>query len=49
MEFSRNQKPDLKFLRKVRKFASEKKIILIFDECTSGFRHCLGDFTKVLT
>jgi len=46
MEFSRNQKPDINFLKKVRKFASQKKIVLIFDECTSGFRHCLGGFHK---
>ena len=47
MEFSRNQKPDLIFLKKIRKLATEKKIVLIFDECTSGFRHCLGGFHKI--
>ena len=47
MEFSRNQKPDLNFLKKIRKLATEKKIVLIFDECTSGFRHCLGGFHKI--
>ena len=47
MEFSRNQKPDLNFLKKIRKFATQKKIVLIFDECTSGFRHCLGGFHKI--
>ena len=36
----------IRFLKKVRKFASQKKIVLIFDECTSGFRHCLGGFHK---
>ncbi len=42
MEVSRGNLPDLKFLRKVRKLATKKKIVLIFDECTSGFRQCLG-------
>ena len=30
------------FLDKVRKLADKKKIILIFDECTSGFRETFG-------
>ncbi len=42
MEFSRGNLPDIVFLKKVRKLANRKKIILIFDECTSGFRQCLG-------
>ncbi len=42
MEVERNIKPKNNFLQKVRKFADEKKIILIFDECTSGFRETLG-------
>ncbi len=46
MEFSRNEKPNLNFLKKIRKLATKKKIVLIFDECTSGFRHCLGGFHK---
>ena len=42
MEVSRNTLPDIKFLKKVRKLADLKKIILIFDECTSGFRQTFG-------
>ena len=42
MEVSRGGLPDVAFLKKVRKLATKKKIILIFDECTSGFRQCLG-------
>ena len=30
------------FLNKVRKFSKKKGIILIFDECTSGFRQNFG-------
>ena len=42
MEVSRSTEPDIDFLRQVRKLADEKNIILIFDECTSGFRQCFG-------
>ena len=42
MELSRNTLPDKSFLRQVRKICNEKKIILIFDECTSGFRENFG-------
>ena len=42
MEIFRNFKPKSKFLEKVRKLATEKKIVLIFDECTSGFRETFG-------
>ena len=42
MEFSRNIKPDINFLKRIRKLATKKNIILIFDECTSGFRQCMG-------
>src|SRR5690606_13671436 len=38
MEVSRNSGPEDGFLDKVRKIASENNIVLIFDECTSGFR-----------
>ena len=46
MEVVRDSKPKGNFLKKVRKLADEKKIILIFDECTSGFRECLGGIHK---
>mgnify|MGYP006148640983 FL=1 len=42
MEVMRNIPPKNNFLHKVRKLCNQKKIILIFDECTSGFRECLG-------
>ncbi len=42
MEVCRSTEPNEIFLNKVRKFSSKKGIILIFDECTSGFRENLG-------
>ena len=39
---SRGNLPNKKFLKKVQSFAKKKKIILIFDECTSGFRRNFG-------
>ena len=48
MEVSRNMKPNIKFLKKVRALASKKNIVLIFDECTSGFRQCFGGLHKIL-
>ena len=46
MEVMRNIKPKNNFLKKIRKFCDEKKIILIFDECTSGFRETFGGLYK---
>ncbi len=42
MEVCRNNLPNIKFLKQVRKFTKEKNIVLIFDECTTGFRHNFG-------
>ena len=42
MEVMRNIYPKDNFLKKVRNLCNEKKIILIFDECTSGFRETFG-------
>ena len=42
MEVCRSTKPNLSFLKSVRNFCNKKKIILIFDECSSGFRENLG-------
>ncbi len=42
MEVFRNIEPKNNFLSKVRKLCNQKKIILIFDECTSGFRKNIG-------
>ncbi|MCR9191724.1 MAG: aminotransferase class III-fold pyridoxal phosphate-dependent enzyme [Gammaproteobacteria bacterium] len=47
MEVSRNQGPAPGFLEKVRQLANDKDIILIFDECTSGFRQTLGGLHKL--
>jgi glutamate-1-semialdehyde 2,1-aminomutase len=46
MEVSRNEQPADDFLKKVRNLATENKIILIFDECTSGFRETFGGLYK---
>ena len=46
MEVTRNIEPKNNFLQKVRKLATNKNIILIFDECTSGFRESLGGIHK---
>ena len=42
MEVERNIKPDVKFLKKVRNLSNKYNAVLIFDECTSGFRETLG-------
>jgi glutamate-1-semialdehyde 2,1-aminomutase len=47
MEVSRNNNPENNFLHKVRNLASEKNILLIFDECTSGFRQSFGGLHKI--
>lgn len=47
MEVSRNMGPDPGFLEKVRKLATDKGIVLIFDECTSGFRQTFGGLHKM--
>lgn len=47
MEVSRNFGPENGFLEKVRKLTLEKNIVLIFDECTSGFRQTFGGLHKL--
>ena len=47
MEVSRSTQPNVKFLREVRNLATKKNIVLIFDECTSGFRQCFGGLHKL--
>jgi glutamate-1-semialdehyde aminotransferase len=42
MEVSRNEPPKKNFLEKVRKLTKNKNIVLIFDECTTGFRETFG-------
>ena len=46
MEVQRNEPPKDGFLEKVRKLATEKNIVLVFDECTSGFRETFGGLHK---
>ena len=47
MEVSRNRGPENGFLEKVRKLATDRGIVLIFDECTSGFRQTFGGLHKL--
>ena len=47
MEVSRNTGPEDGFLRKVRDLATKKSIVLVFDECTSGFRQTFGGLHKL--
>ena len=42
MEVSRNMPPEPGFLEKIRDLTSQNGIVLIFDECTSGFRETFG-------
>jgi glutamate-1-semialdehyde 2,1-aminomutase len=47
MEVSRNEGPSPGFLESVRQLATERGIVLIFDECTSGFRQIFGGLHKL--
>jgi len=47
MEVVRNAGPEDNFLHKVRRLADERGIVLIFDECTSGFRQTFGGLHKL--
>jgi glutamate-1-semialdehyde 2,1-aminomutase len=47
MEVVRNKGPEDNFLHKVRKLSTEHGIVLIFDECTSGFRQTFGGLHKI--
>ncbi len=46
MEVCRNTKPNKSFLKHVRNICNDKNIVLIFDECTTGFRQSLGGLHK---
>ena len=46
MEVVRNMGPEDNFLQKVRKLATDKGVVLVFDECTSGFRETFGGLHK---
>ena len=47
MEVQRNIEPKKDFLKKVRRLCNDKNIVLIFDECTSGFRQTFGGLHKL--
>ncbi|MCR5325571.1 MAG: aminotransferase class III-fold pyridoxal phosphate-dependent enzyme [Bacteroidales bacterium] len=46
MEVCRNDGPEPGYLQKIRELCSARGIILIFDECTSGFRETFGGLYK---
>ncbi|MDR2145848.1 MAG: aminotransferase class III-fold pyridoxal phosphate-dependent enzyme [Tannerella sp.] len=46
MEVVRNFGPENNFLQKVRDLATKNNIVLVFDECTSGFRETFGGIFK---
>jgi glutamate-1-semialdehyde 2,1-aminomutase len=46
MEVQRTQPPDPGFLAGVRELCTRRGIVLIFDECTSGFRETFGGLHK---
>lgn len=47
MEVSRSTGPTNNFLNKVRHLATKHRIVLMFDECTSGFRQTFGGLHKM--
>jgi len=47
MEVYRNKEPENNFLHRVRKLADQNNIVLVFDECTSGFRKNYGGLHKL--
>ena len=47
MEVYRNKEPENNFLHRVSKLANEHNIVLVFDECTSGFRKNFGGLHKL--
>jgi len=46
MEVERNEPPHEGYLKKIRELCSYRGIVLIFDECTSGFRETFGGLHK---
>lgn len=46
MEVERNLKPINNFMKKIQKYCNQNNIILIFDECTSGFKETFGGIYK---
>jgi glutamate-1-semialdehyde 2,1-aminomutase len=48
MEVCRKSLPDKKFIKHVREKTKKKNIVLIFDECTTGFRQSFGGIHKII-
>ena len=46
MEVTRSEEPKDQFLEKIRRLTKKLGIVLIFDECTSGFRQSFGGIHK---
>lgn len=46
MEVMRSESPKPGYLEKIRNICDKKNIVLIFDECTSGFRETFGGLHK---
>lgn len=46
MEVSRNHGPNLGYLEGIRELTLKHNIVLVFDECTSGFRETFGGLHK---
>ena len=46
MEVERNEPPQNNYLKKIRNLATKNGVVLIFDECTSGFRETFGGLHK---
>ncbi len=46
MEVMRSESPQPGYLEKIRNICDRKNIVLIFDECTSGFRETFGGLHK---
>ena len=42
MEVMRSKSPSIEYLKDIRELANKYKCLLIFDECTSGFRETFG-------
>ena len=46
MEVHRTFIPNIEYLKKIRSLCDKKNIVLVFDECTSGFRETYGAIYK---
>ena len=47
LEVARNYTPKKDFLKKIKEICRKKNIVLIFDECTTGFRQSFGGLHKL--